>query len=270
MMIYLICPVCGERLRREESAYICPRRHSFDIAKSGYVNLLPPSGSGRHGDDRLMVRARRQFLDRGYYSPLAARLAEIAAEERPGLIVDAGCGEGYYTDRVSLASGDAETVGLDISKDAVAAAAKRCRRGIFAVASTVSMPLEDCCADMMMNVFSPFFPAEFARVMKPGALLVRVIPLERHLHELRQLVYDSPYDNVVPPLETPGFEPPEVEELRYTVTIDNSEDIANLFMMTPYYYKTSAADQARLTSAQTLTTQIEFGIVKYRVKKPSK
>lgn len=263
-MVQLICPVCGERLRREKSAYICPRRHSFDIARSGYVNLLPSSGSGRHGDDKLMVRARTQFLDRGYYLPLAERLAAIAAEERPGVIVDAGCGEGYYTDIVSRAADGADTVGLDISKDAVAAAAKRCRRGTFAVASTVSIPLEDCCADMVLNVFSPFFPVEFARVLKPGGTLVRVIPLERHLHELRQLVYDSPYDNDVPPLEVPGFERAGTEELRYAVDINNGGDISNLFMMTPYYYKTSAEGQARLRAAQRLTTQIEFGIVKYK------
>lgn len=263
-MISLICPVCGERLKREENAYICPKRHSFDIAKSGYVNLLPSSGSGRHGDDKLMVRARTQFLNKGYYRPLALRLAEIAATERPGLIVDAGCGEGYYTDIVSLASEGAETVGLDISKAAVAAAAKRCRRGVFAVASTVSMPLEDSCADVILNVFSPFFPAEFARVLKPGGLLLRVIPLELHLHELRQLVYESPYDNTVPELEAPGLELLGTEELKYTICIDGSDDISSLFMMTPYYYKTSAADQARLAEAQALTTRVEFGIVSYR------
>lgn len=263
-MTEFLCPVCGKKLSSSGTAFSCPAGHSFDIARSGYVNLLTNSGSGRHGDDKLMVRARTRFLDKGFYAPLADRLAELAAVEKPDLIVDAGCGEGYYTDMLSRISPHAEVIGLDISKDAIAAAAKRCRVGRFAVASIAGIPLEDGCADVLLNVFSPFFPAEFARVLKSGALLLRVIPLEMHLHALRELVYDTPYDNDVPELDADGFETEGFEELRYSIRLESREDIEDLFRMTPYYYKTSAADQDKLRRAEQLETEIEFGIIRYR------
>lgn len=263
-MVPFLCPVCGDNLILSGKTFSCPERHSFDVARSGYVNLLLNSGSGRHGDDKRMVKARTQFLDKGYYAPLAETLASISAEAAPAMLLDAGCGEGYYTEIISRTVPDADIIGLDISKDAVAAAAKRCSRGRFAVASTASIPLPDACADLILNVFSPFFPAEFHRVLKPGALLLRVIPLETHLHELRQLVYDAPYDNTVPAPETEGFALIGTEELRYTIRLSETEDILHLFMMTPYYYKTSAADQEKLFKAVSLETQIEFGILQYR------
>lgn len=266
-MVEFLCPVCGKKLILSGSAFSCSERHSFDRARKGYVNLLTGSGTGRHGDDKLMVRARTRFLDKGYYAPLAERLAALAAEEAPALIIDAGCGEGYYTGMISRRVPDADIIGLDISKDAVAAAAKRCPTGRFAVASTASIPLENGCADIMLNIFSPFFPAEFARVLKPGALLLRVIPLEKHLHGLREFVYDVPYDNELPSLDDDHFEIAGTEELRYSIRLDGREDISDLFMMTPYYYKTSAADQAKLERAEHLETEIEFGIIKYRKKK---
>lgn len=263
-MVPFLCPVCGNKLISSGRTFSCTGNHSFDVARSGYVNLLMNSCSGRHGDDKRMVKARTQFLDKEYYAPLADRLAAIAEEASPALLLDAGCGEGYYTEIISRTVPGAGIIGLDISKDAVAAAAKRCGRGRFAVASTASMPLPDECADMILNVFSPFFPKEFHRVLRPGALLLRVIPLEKHLHELRQLVYDAPYDNTVPALNAEGFALVGKEELRYSATISDKDDLLNLFMMTPYYYKTSAVDQEKLFRAGSLETQIEFGILQYR------
>ena len=98
-MIQLICPVCGNGLVLAEHVYRCCAGHCFDEAKSGYVNLLPPAGTGHHGDDRLMVRARTAFLNKGYYSPLREAAAEMSSRFCPdgGVIIDAGCGEGYYT-----------------------------------------------------------------------------------------------------------------------------------------------------------------------------
>ena len=93
----LICPVCGAPLRREEKICRCENRHCFDLARSGYVNLLPPSPAGkRHGDDKRMVAARTAFLSRGYYAPLISAVAEVCAglDRTPLRIVDAGCGEG--------------------------------------------------------------------------------------------------------------------------------------------------------------------------------
>lgn len=259
-----LCPVCGRELEKHEKTYSCGEHHSFDIARSGYVNLLPPRGNGHHGDDRLMIRARTAFLNRGYYFPLAERVAALAQESSPEGIIDAGCGEGYYTEIVANRCPGAEIIGLDISRDAAAVAAKRCTGGHFAAASTAAMPLKDNCTDVLLNIFSPFFPKEFARVLKKGGKVIRVIPLEKHLHELRALIYDSPYDNDMPDLSADGFAITGWEELQYRITVGNNEDLMNLFMMTPYYYKTSAADQKKVKNAQQLETQIGFGIAIYK------
>lgn len=258
----LICPVCGRKLNRENNAYVCADRHSFDISKSGYVNLLPPSGRGRHGDDKTMVRARTEFLNAGYYERLAEAVADALEDCAGGLMVDAGCGEGYYTGYICGRYPDAEVIGLDISKDALNAAAKRCRGKEFAVSSTAEMPLEDGCADAVINVFSPLFEKEFSRVLKSGGKLVRAVPLEKHLHELRALLYERPYDNEEPVYAVNGFTVKNISEIRYSIVLDNSM-LKNLFMMTPYYYKTGKADQEKLDSIEKADITIEFGLAEY-------
>ena len=123
-MVNLRCPVCAGALEKRAGAYLCPKNHSFDIAKSGYVNLLLNSSQGHHGDDKLMVRARRDFLDKGYYDRFIAAVADAAAEFTPpeATVLDAGCGEGYYTN--AMHSEVMQCVGVDIAKNAVQAAAK--------------------------------------------------------------------------------------------------------------------------------------------------
>lgn len=266
-MTALICPVCGRGLERDERTYRCPAGHSFDRAKSGYVNLLPPAPGGkRRGDDRLMVRARTAFLDKGYYDPLAELVAGCADRWAPpdARVVDAGCGEGMYTvrvlERLSRSGKRPEVVGLDISREALIRAARRSGGLTLCAASTARMPLPDGCADLVLNLFSPFMGGEFARVLKPSGKLIRAVPLERHLWGLKELIYDTPYEN--PPMspEAPGWRAVERRELRYEITLNSSEDIMNLFRMTPYYYKTGAADQEKAARARRLTTAVEFGV----------
>lgn len=269
-MTELICPVCGGALERNERTYRCPSGHSFDRARSGYVNLLPPAPGGkRRGDDKLMVRARTAFLDKGYYDRLAELLADCADRYAPrdACVVDAGCGEGMYTarvlERLAQSGKRPEVVGLDISKEALIRAAKRSGELTLCAASTAHMPLPDGCADLVLNIFSPFMGGEFARVLKPGGKLIRAVPLERHLWGLKKLIYDTPYENPPTDLEEPGFHMVEQRELRYQITLDKNEDIMNLFQMTPYYYKTGAADQEKAARAQCLTTAVEFGVCVY-------
>ena len=266
----LICPVCGQTLLPEQRLYRCDRGHCFDRARSGYVNLLPPtSGAKRHGDDKMMVKARTDFLDKGYYDPLAravARCAGACAGDHVH-VVDAGCGEGKYTadvrDHLMALGKVPHVVGLDISREALIRAAKRGKDLTLCVASTAHMPLADGCADVVLNIFSPFMGAEFARVLKPGGRLIRVVPLERHLWELKALIYDTPYPNPAPCPEEEGFTVTERQDLRYVIRLDSGEDVSNLFKMTPYYYKTGAADQEKAAQAEGLTVSVEFGIFVY-------
>ena len=116
----------------------------------------------------------------------------------------------------------------------------------------------------MLNVFAPHDAAEFARVLRTNGVLLRVIPLERHLWGLKQAVYDRPYENTVPDPALPGFTLAEQRTLRGTITLRTNADIEALFCMTPYYYKTGARDQAKLHALDTLTTETEFALLIYR------
>lgn len=267
----LMCPVCGLTLRLEGKTYRCEKGHCFDCAKSGYVNLLPPAPGGkRHGDDKLMVKARTDFLDKGFYDPLAECIAEFTADckEETLHIIDAGCGEGKYTvdvlDHLTACGKTADIVGIDISKEALICAARRSKEVKLCVASTAHMPLADGCADVVLNIFSPLMVEEFARVLKPGGCLICAVPLEKHLWELKALIYDTPYENPTPSVELSGFTLIERQDLRYEIELNSGEEIADLFKMTPYYYKTGIADQKKAESAAYLKTTVEFGVLVYQ------
>ena len=266
----LICPVCGKPLELAGRSYICGNRHCYDLAKSSYVNLLPPSPGGkRHGDDKLMVSARTEFLSRGYYGHLEEAVAALADEcTRPGDgIVDAGCGEGTYTKRVYdrlLHSGKApDIVGVDISVEALKRAARLVPGAVFCAASTAHMPLESESAGLILNIFSPFMAEEFRRVLRPGGHLIRVMPLERHLWELKALIYDTPYENPPADLDARGFRILRQQEARRVIELPTADAVQALFRMTPYYYKTGRADQQKLENIDRLSVSTEFGLTVY-------
>jgi 23S rRNA (guanine745-N1)-methyltransferase len=266
-----ICPVCGGGLNSNGKTLSCENRHSYDLAKSGYVNLLlnQKAKSKRHGDDRLMVNSRRDFLDRGYYLPLLETLIDtVSAYAASGCrILDAGCGECWYTANIyeQLTGKGAEPVmfAVDISKAALTAGAKRNRNIELAVASTFRLPVRDGYCDLVLSLFAPFEPSELKRVLKPGGILIRAIPLERHLLSLKEAVYEKAYENTVDGQEIEGFKLIKRLEIRKNIRLESNTDIINLFTMTPYYYKTSAADQAKLKGLDTLETQLEFGVLVY-------
>lgn len=250
---------CRSRLFELENSLKCLNSHCFDKARQGYVNLLMKNSSGkRHGDDRLMVLSRRNFLEKGYYAPL-----RDAVENTAGIghtILDAGCGEGYYTKALAKQN---TVYGIDISKDALKLAALSSPNSAFAVASISDIPLEGGAVDTVVSIFAPDSPDEFLRVLKSGGRLITVQPMERHLWGLKCAVYDKPYLN--PPLQEKreGFELISRNEIKYSITLNCNEDIIALFKMTPYYYKTSAADQAKPETLGTLTTELEFLILEY-------
>ncbi len=267
-----ICPVCKKQLIDCGKLYRCSGNHCFDKSKFGYVNLLQSqkSSAKRHGDDRLMVRARKEFLSKGYYSFLCQRLSELCVEllGDSSFILDAGCGECYYSaeirDYACMHNKTFSFVGVDISKDALEYASKRKSGVVTAVASLFDLPLADESCDALLNIFSPEAFDEFKRVIKNGGYLFRVIPLENHLIELKELIYDKAYLNEVADETINGFSLIKEEKLCRNIEIIGSEDIENLFKMTPYYYKTSKEDQQKLISVDSLSTKAEFGIRIYR------
>lgn len=261
IMISFLCPVCKDPLTQKDKSYFCKNGHCYDIAKSGYVNLLQSGSSGHHGDDKLMVRSRTEFLNKGFYAPLCDAIIEVLRPllEPSSLLVDAGCGEGYYTSRIQEET-KATVFGIDISKDALAAAGKRNRNLKLATASTASMPLPDQTADVLISVFAPLFPEEFSRVLKDTGYLLCVFPMEKHLWELKEAVYDSPYENPAPENTLSGFSLKATRDLEYTITLPDTESILQIFKMTPYYYKTGIEDQKKLDNLESLQTRLAFRI----------
>lgn len=254
-----ICPVCKSPLFKLDKSYKCLKGHSFDISKEGYINLLMSNAKGkRHGDDKLMVRSRKNFLDKGYYSPLRDAVSGILGNGN--IVLDSGCGEGYYTE---IFSKNNTVLGIDISKEALKFAAKRCDKALFAVASISDIPIPHNSVDAVVNIFAPDSPTEFLRILKKGGRYITVTPMENHLFELKAAVYDIPYANPVCTTTRENFKTISTKEIKYNITLDNTEDINSLFKMTPYYYKTSKSDQKKLENLTSLTTKIEFLICEY-------
>lgn len=267
------CPICGRALRRRENALCCEAGHSFDIASQGYVHLLPPNRMHAKlpGDSKEMVAARRRFLDTGCYALFQEAAAQIAAQvcagrKRP-VVLDAGCGEGYYTDAVRRAlppEADALVCGFDISKLAVAAAAKRYPQLELSVASCFAIPVADAAADLLLAIFSPIVPGEFARVVRPGGALLLAVAGPRHLFGLKEVLYEHPYENETRETVYPGFVLERRVPVRTTVVIRGQEAIHNLFAMTPYYWKTPADGAKRLGGLESLFTELGFDLLLYR------
>lgn len=268
-MLNFSCPVCGKILFSNGKTYKCENGHSFDIAKQGYVNLLQSQQSRlkRHGDDKLMIKARNEFLNKGYYEPLLNELCNSAEKYLPNCadIIDAGCGDCYYSYGLydKLFDKKIEIAGIDISKDALIFASRRNKDIKLAVGSVFSVPVPNNCADAVLNIFSPLASDEYLRILKKGGLLFRIIPLENHLFGLKEKIYDEPYKNDIPDFELGGFALLENIEVKYSLEINNQTDIDNLFKMTPYYYKTSINDQSKVSDLKQLKTPAEFSILIY-------
>lgn len=262
------CPVCGAALARDEHAYRCPAGHSYDIAREGYTYLLPPNQkhSAAPGDDRGMAQARREFLSKGYYAPLLNTLCSqilFRSGDSP-VILDAGCGEGYYTagihQALCAAGKTPRMAGTDISKFILRAAARREKAIEFAVASSYRLPLADGSADILLNCFSPLALEEFRRVLKPGGTFLYVVPAAEHLWELKQVLYDRPYPNEEKETPYEGFAYEDIVPVDGVITLASQADIHALFQMTPYYWKTPKSGAERLAALDTLTTRIAFRI----------
>ena len=264
-----ICPICALPLTLQERSYKCENRHCFDRAKQGYVNLLTHGGD--HGDNRAMIRARRDFLWAGHYAPLAEALCRAVegecAKKDNVQIVDAGCGEGYYTAKVhrhlTSCGITHEIGGIDVSRDACAYAAKALPEGSFAVGSVYAMPFADQSADIITSLFAPSAPEEYIRILRPGGSLIVALPGIRHLYGLKELLYDTPYENELADFEIGGFDLTDRQSISFELTLTNAEAEA-LFAMTPYYYNTPEAGHRRLAECDSLVTEAAFELAVYR------
>ena len=264
-----ICPVCGSNFNISTHQFVCEKNHSFDIAKDGYCNLLVGRGRSTHGDNREMVVARREFLSLGHYRPLADRVATLTLESTScgAGVLDAGCGEGYYTATVETAlyerDGRSDVYAFDISKDAASRCAKRNPRIHTAVAGSYRMPFSDGSIATVINTFSPMAEDEVWRVLMPGGRFILAVPDADHLIELKAIIYDEPYRNALRDSQISGFTLVSDERLRYPFTLTSSAEVTSLFMMTPYAYRTSSTGRERVKAIDRLTVTADFHIYVY-------
>ena len=251
----LICPLCGSVLNRQEKQYVCPNRHSFDIARQGYVHLLPVQNkhSLNPGDTRQQVLSRRSFLEAGYYAPIADALAEEAkALNIVGEILDAGCGEGWYSAALARELGLPLT-GLDISKEAVRCAAAKYKDARWLCATAAHIPVPDHSVGLLMSLFAITLPEEFSRVLEENGYFFQVLAAEDHLLSLKSIIYPElkfKEKDTVPSL--PGFTLVKSRPIRFTFTVEG-EQIQNLFSMTPHVFRIGKEGAERLAKTETLT-----------------
>ena len=262
----LICPVCGEKLNKADRSYICPNRHSFDVARQGYVNLLVVNQkhSLNPGDTREQVLSRRAFLEAGYYRPILDTLVKTAEELGiTGPILDVGCGEGYYSAQLAQAIG-AELAGFDISKEAVRCAAAKYKGPTWFTATAAHIPVADGSAQLVTSLFALTLPEEFARVLAEDGYYFQVLACQDHLLGLKSVIYDElkfKEKDSVP--ELPGFALQKSVPIRFSFTVEG-EQIQNLFSMTPHVFRIGKEGAERLKNTGILTDTASCVLNVYR------
>ena len=267
----LKCPVCGAKMSPSENkkSILCngAKRHCFDVSAKGHVNLALNHSGG--GDSKEAVRSRSAFLNKDFYRPFANEICKTLEKylSKGAFVVDAGCGEGYYTS--ILAERGFVAMGFDLSKPAIeSAASSASKKGLdnvaYGVASLFSLPVLDGKADAVINLFAPCAEEEFSRVLKDGGILLVAGAGRDHLFGFKSAIYENPYKNELRADLPVKMKRLESLTVRFDIELSDPEDKLNLFAMTPYYYRTSRQDAEKLNSDRPIITEVEFNIDVYQ------
>ena len=187
------CPICQEKLALAEGSLKCSNRHSFDLAKFGYVNLAPQIKQSANYD-KENFQNRQQILEAGFYQAILDTISDLlASSESAKTILDIGCGEGFYSRKLQESHSGKTFYAFDISKDSVQIAAKSEPNWAvnWFVGDLARLPIKDASMDILLDIFSPANYGEFHRVLSKDGILIKVIPTENHLKEIRQKVQDQ-------------------------------------------------------------------------------
>ena len=187
------CPICQENLTLLETSLKCCNRHSFDLAKFGYVNLAPQIKQSANYD-KENFQNRQQILEAGFYQAILEAVSDLlASSETSTTVLDIGCGEGFYSRKLQERHPDKTFYAFDISKDSVQIAAKSEPNWAvnWFVSDLARLPIKDASMDILLDIFSPANYGEFRRVLSKDGILIKVIPTENHLKEIRQKVQDQ-------------------------------------------------------------------------------
>lgn len=187
------CPICQENLTLVESSLKCNNRHSFDLAKFGYVNLAPQIKQSANYD-KENFQNRQQILEAGFYQAILEAISDLLSNSKTAkTILDIGCGEGFYSRKLQESHSEKTFYAFDISKDSVQIAAKSEPNWAvnWFVGDLARLPIKDASMDILLDIFSPANYGEFRRVLSKDGILIKVIPTENHLKEIRQRVQDQ-------------------------------------------------------------------------------
>ena len=187
------CPICQENLTLLETSLKCCNRHSFDLAKFGYVNLAPQIKQSANYD-KENFQNRQQILEAGFYQAILDAVSDLLASSKTTTtILDIGCGEGFYSRKLQESHSEKTFYAFDISKDSVQIAAKSEPNWAvnWFVGDLARLPIKDASMDILLDIFSPANYGEFRRVLSKDGILIKVIPTKNHLKEIRQRVQDQ-------------------------------------------------------------------------------
>ncbi|MHA2939939.1 23S rRNA (guanine(745)-N(1))-methyltransferase [Vibrio sp. RC27] len=268
------CPLCQTTLKQNSGSYRCEQHHQFDIAKEGYVNLMPVQHkrSKDPGDNKEMMQARRQFLATEHYHPLREAIGILLLDNQVSSLLDIGCGEGYYTDyfrrQLTGTSNQNSVYGLDISKIAIRYAAKSYPDSHFCVASSQRLPFTDNSLDAVVRIYAPCNEDELTRVVKEKGLIITVTPAAHHLFQLKSRIYKDVRLHDETPECIPNFSLITEQALQYTMSL-SGEEACNLLQMTPFAWKASENVKRNLERQSIFECDAHFMIRIYQKVSPS-
>jgi 23S rRNA (guanine745-N1)-methyltransferase len=262
------CPLCANALTLDPSsrALQCESGHSFDVAKEGYVNLLPShkKSSLEPGDSAEMIAARRRVHQADIYRPLATALQQqLLAIENPANVLELGCGEGYYSNALKALWPWAQVAALDISKTAIRLAAKKYPAVNFAVASSFDIPVACGSQELLLRIFAPSKDDEVQRVLKEGGHYLELTPAPRHMWALRSALYQTPKPHEPGRTEIPGFACCAQEMLDFEVDVEG-ELLKDLVAMTPFAHRGHREKRERLLAGEGVTVEMAFSLRLFR------
>lgn len=262
----LACPLDGCSLTPSEKTWRCENGHSFDVARQGYVHLLPVQKKRTldPGDSKEMVAARQRFLKAGFYAKIADAVNNLALQALPtegvASVLDAGSGEGYYLRQLPNIAGNRSLamIGVDISKWAVLAAAKQDKQTRWVVGSNANLPVLSESLDLVLCLFGFPVYGEFARVLKASGQVIQVDSGEDHLRELREIIYPElkpPADNESTAPE--GFRQLDSTVVRFALPLPDRDSIADLLAMTPHLYRATSEGLEKAAALESLDVTVD-------------
>ncbi|MFS0577372.1 putative RNA methyltransferase [Sporosarcina sp. 179-K 3D1 HS] len=259
------CPICSTDLALvDKTRFVCQERHSFDLAKQGYVNLAPQAHETKY--DKELFIARSHVMGAGFFDPtiefIAKAIRAKLGEKSKLTILDAGCGEGTHLMNI-LGELGGVGVGVDLAKEGIMAAAKAYSGTIWTVADLANCPFHDARFDVILNILSPANYAEFTRLLRPGGWIVKVVPEKRYLQELREIFYEGKEaKEETDPVLRFSDQVTDVwaERITYPFPLDR-ELLASLIRMTPLTWGASEGKVAEALESGLSSITIDYNVM---------